>query len=98
MKDPRNLAIGLLILTAAFLTAMIAMSFVQTGQEAQASASSVRGAEYVFSAGVKRTDETILFVINGSVGKMAIYRVDDIRNVILPAGSVDFSRLKTLSK
>jgi hypothetical protein len=95
MKDPKNISILVLMLTAVFLTTMIVVSFRQTSQPAMAAAGGMRGAEYILSAGVNEDDEAFIFVINGQSGRMAIYLADDTRDSILPVGKVDFSRTKT---
>lgn len=96
MKDPKNISILVLVLTAVFLTTMIVVSFQQTAQPAQASAGGMRGAEYILSAGVNEDDEAFIFVINGELGRMVIYLADDTRDSMVPVGKVDFSRTKTL--
>ncbi len=95
MKDPKNISILILVLTAVFLTTMIAVTFRQTAQPAVAAAGGMRGAEYILSAGVNEDDEAFIFVINGQLGRMAIYTADDNRDSMMPVGKVDFSRTKT---
>jgi hypothetical protein len=95
MKDPKTLAIGMLLVTAAFLSAMIVLSYMQTGGSAIAGDTGIQGGDYVIGTGRTRGDEEVIYVIDGQTQRMAVYKVDERDNRIESIQAVNFANVRT---
>jgi hypothetical protein len=95
MKDPKTLAIGMLLVTAAFLSAMIVLSYAQTGGSAVAGSPGMQGGDYVIGTGSTRGDEEVIYVIDGQSQRMAVYEVDERTNRMETVAAVNFANVRT---
>jgi hypothetical protein len=92
MNDTRNIAIVLLLVSAAVLTAVV-VALQNTAEPALAAAASSRGGEYIMATGGWSDTRDLLYIVDIAAEKLNVYSVDLNENAVQREDSVDLAEL-----
>jgi hypothetical protein len=91
MKDPQNVTIFLLLITAAILGAMLISSYMTLDNTAYATATAMRG-DYIMSTGARSGSRELLFVIDRAARRLNVYETNTTTWAVDLQDSVDLRR------
>ena len=92
MKNPQNIAVFLLLATAAILTGLLVTTYHQTGQSASAEVC-VKQGEYIFSPGRWSKTMDLVYVIDIGARRLNVYWVNINTNAVDLVDTYDLNRL-----
>lgn len=92
MKDPQNITISLLAITAAILTAMLISTYVNTQEPAFADTPARAGA-YIAVTGAWSGSRDLLYVVDVLANRLNVYSIDTNAKAIKIGDTVDLKRV-----
>ena len=92
MKDPQNITISLLAITAAILTAMLVSAYVNTQEPAFADTPARAGA-YIAVTGAWSGSRDLLYVTDVVANRLNVYTINTNTKSIEIAATVDLKRV-----
>ncbi len=90
MRNSQNVTIGLLLISAAVLAALLAVSWIDTPVAHAEPA--IRGGDYLMTAGRISSSRDLLYVVDGAVQKMNVYTVNLNNGSLEVVDTVDLSK------
>ena len=91
MKNPQNITIVLLLASAAILTALVATTYVNTGDKAYAD-TGMKQREYTIATGALSDNIDLMYVIDAVAKRLNCYAIDQNSKSITIVDSRDLRR------
>jgi len=92
MKDPQNLTIVLLLITAVTLSAMLITAYRDRDDAAYAAAPAIKGGDYLIAPGAVSASTDAVYVLDIGAQRLNMYFTNPNARSLDMADSIDLSR------
>ena len=89
MKNPQNITIGLLVVTASILTTLLVAGYLYT--EPAYGVSTAKDGDYIIASGSYDQDRDFVYVIDIAAQKLCIYLPDPQGGKLVQGGTVSLA-------